>query len=131
MNRKCMMNHIEPWGWKHVNGGYQWQLYLFINIKKIKLLNNYKCNSVHFKTKWINTLWRKDGGWIIYILKNSWIYSYDFLHNLKEMIKTFQFNCKRFLFQLLYKGLNKTAKSFNHSKLKIKQNKKKKCNILN
>jgi hypothetical protein len=50
-----------------------------------------------------------------------------FLHNLKEMIKTFQFNCKRFSFQLLYKVapivlLNKRVKSFKHTKLKINNN---------
>jgi hypothetical protein len=60
-----------------------------------------------------------------------------FLHNLKKVIKIFQFNCKRFSFQLLYKVapivlLNKRVKSFNHTKLKIKQIwKKKKCKILN
>jgi hypothetical protein len=52
-----------------------------------------------------------------------------FLHNLKKMIKTFEFNWKRFSFQLLYKVapivlLNKRVKSFNHTKLKIKQKKK-------
>ncbi len=52
-----------------------------------------------------------------------------FLHNLKKMTKSFQFNCKRFSFQLLYKVapivlLNKRVKSFNHTKVKIQKSKR-------
>lgn len=49
------LNHeVENMWMVAIHGNYF--EYLFISIKKIKLLNNYKCNNIHFKTKLIDTL---------------------------------------------------------------------------